>query len=109
VDRLAASYAARSGKAPERVNALFAVFGRASPDREFYQAVFRRLVESEPLDEAALSDLAARRAQAIVTHLLKTTNLGPGRIEAGAVRAVDSRREPAVEAALGLELMHRRS
>ena len=109
VDRLAASYAARSGKPPERVNALFAVFGRASLDREFYQAIFRRLVESEPLDEAALSDLAARRAQAIVTHLLKTANLDSARIEAGAVRAVDSKREPAVEAALGLELMSRRS
>jgi hypothetical protein len=109
VDRLAASYAARSGKAPERVNALFAVFGRASPDREFYQAVFRRLVESEPLDEAALSDLAVRRAQAIVAYLLKTTQLDPGRVAVGAVRTVDSKREPAVEASLGLELMSRRS
>jgi hypothetical protein len=109
VDRLAASYAARSGKAPERVNALFAVFGRASPDREFYQAVFRRLVESEPLDEAALSDLAVRRAQAIVAYLLRTTQLDAGRVEVGAVRTVDSRREPAVEAALGLELVSRRS
>jgi hypothetical protein len=106
-DRLAASYAARTGKAPERVNPVFAVFGRASPDREFYEAVFRRLVESEPLDEAALNDLAARRAQAIVTYLLKTANLDAGRIEVGAVRAVDSKREPAVEAALGLELMRR--
>jgi hypothetical protein len=109
VDRLAASYAARSGKPPERVNPLFAVFGRASPDRAFYEAVFRRLVELEPLDEGALHALAKRRAEAIVAYLVKATGLDSERIASGEVRTVDSKGEPAVEAALGLELMRRES
>jgi len=109
LDRLATAYGKRSGKAPDRVNPIFAAFGRASPDREFYEAVFRRLVELEPLDDGALQALAARRSQAIVGHLLKSSSLDPGRIEAGEVRQVESTGAPSVDAELGLAAISRSS
>jgi hypothetical protein len=52
-----------AGRDPERVSRLLALFGKASPDREFYQALFQRLVESYPLPETELqrSPRAERR------------------------------------------------
>jgi outer membrane protein OmpA-like peptidoglycan-associated protein len=104
VERVAVAHASRLGREPQRVSGFADAFGRASPDREFYEAVFLRLAELEALDESALQGLAARRAEAIVAHLVKT-GVDAGRTELGAVRAVDAGDEPAVEASLGVELM----
>jgi hypothetical protein len=65
----------RAGREPDRVNPVMALFGRASPDREFYQAVYRRLVELYPLPPNALQELAAHRAGAIVEYLAGSASI----------------------------------
>ena len=61
MEELARAFTTRTGRDPERVNPLLGLLGRASPDREFYQAVYRRLVELYPLPPNALQELGARR------------------------------------------------
>jgi hypothetical protein len=68
---LANAYAKRTGWEPDRVNPVLGFFGRGSKDRAFYQAVFERIVELEPLPETAVRVLAKNRAQAIVDTLLQ--------------------------------------
>jgi hypothetical protein len=109
IDRLAGQYAQSTGRAAQRVNPVFAVFGRASPDRELYEAVFRRLVELQPLDDDGLQALAVRRAEAITAYLVQSGRLAAARIENGAVQAVDAGSEPSIEAELGLGLERRPS
>ncbi|HEY3064714.1 MAG TPA: DUF748 domain-containing protein [Methylomirabilota bacterium] len=58
-----------TGKKPERANRLRGVVGRASGDRALYEAMFKRLVETAPLAEAELTDLAKRRGEAAVRAL----------------------------------------
>src|SRR5262249_52133028 len=88
VEELAQAFKRTSGREPERVNRVLALFGRASPDREFYQAVFRRLVESYPLPEGELEVLAARRAEVIVEYLARSAGVEPSRLESGEPRTV---------------------
>jgi len=92
-----------AGRDPERVSRLLALFGKASPDREFYQALFQRLVESYPLPETELQRLATRRAEAITEYLVQSAGLDPGRVEAGEARAASaSDQTVAAELSLGL-------
>jgi len=93
-----------AGREPERVSRVLAVFGKASPDREFYQAVFHRLVESSPLPEAEAQRLAARRADAIVEHLIKSAGIDSSRVDTGEMRTVSGSSEPTVTAQLSLAL-----
>ena len=58
-----------TGAKATRVNPALALVGRASPDSAFYQALFERLVELEPLAEAELVSLAQNRTKAIVSAL----------------------------------------
>jgi hypothetical protein len=109
IDRLAGQHKQSTGGAAQRVNPVFAVFGRASPDRELYEAVFRRLVELQPLDDDGLQALAVRRAEAITAYLVQSGRLAAARIENGAVQAVDAGSEPSIEAELGLGLERRPS
>jgi uncharacterized protein involved in outer membrane biogenesis len=92
-----------AGRDPERVSRLLALFGKASPDREFYQALFQRLVESYPLPETELQRLATRRAEAITEYLVQSAGLDPGRVEAGDARTASaSDQTVAAELSLGL-------
>ena len=77
------------GREPERVNPVLGFFGRASKDRTFYEAVFERIVELEPLSETAVRVLAAHRAQAIVDTLLEA-GIDPGRLQAGGIAQVEA-------------------
>ncbi len=70
-----------AGRDPERVSRLLALFGKASPDREFYQAMFERLVASYPLPETELQRLATRRAKAITEYLVQSAGLDAGRVK----------------------------
>jgi hypothetical protein len=76
------------------------VFGRGRGDRAFYEALFERLVQTEPLPDTALWDLAARRARAIA-DVIAQTGIDPGRIEVGKTQTVEDRSKPvAVKLAL---------
>lgn len=54
--------------------------GLGSGDRAFYEALFQRLVESQPLPGDALADLARRRAEAIASYLSQATEVSRARI-----------------------------
>src|SRR6185436_12088259 len=69
MEEIERAFKAHTAREPDRINPILGRLGRASPDREFYQAVYRRLVELYPLPANALPDLAARRAMAIVEYL----------------------------------------
>jgi hypothetical protein len=103
-DALARAFRQETGRDPERVSRVLALFGRASPDREFYQAVFRRLVEVYPLPEGEPQLLATRRAEAIIDHLTRSAGVEPGRIETGDVRAVSAPPDQAIAARLALDV-----
>jgi hypothetical protein len=71
VRKFAEAYRQRAGREPQRVNPVLGLFGRGSRDREFYRAMFDRLVELQPLKEGELEALASRRAHAIADALRK--------------------------------------
>ncbi|MGZ5257618.1 MAG: hypothetical protein ACXWC0_08265, partial [Burkholderiales bacterium] len=101
VDRVAAEYTKKSGKAVRRVNPMLAVFGRGRGDRAFYEALFERLVQIEPLPDTVLGDLAAQRARAIADFIAQA-GIDPGRIQVGKTQTVEDRSKP-LAATLALE------
>src|SRR5262249_20359671 len=72
-DQAFSEFAAQTGKARgkpvDRVNAALALIGRGSADREFYEALLKRLYDTAPLADAALAQLADERARAVAGHL----------------------------------------
>jgi uncharacterized protein DUF748 len=101
IQKFASEYAKRSGKEPQRVNPLLAVFHRGRGDRDFYEALFERLVQIEPLSDAALPDLAEQRARAIADFVAHT-GVDAGRIAVGNVQTMEDHSKP-VAARLALE------
>jgi len=101
VDRFAAEYAKTTGKEAQRVNPLLAVFGRGKGDRAFYEALFERLVQIEPLPDTVLTDLAAQRARAIADFIAQA-GTDPGHVEVGKTQAVEDHSKP-IAATLALE------
>lgn len=104
MSELVAAYAKRTGTRPDRVNPVLGLFGRGSKDREFYEAVFARIVALEPLPDEAPRLLAARRAQAIVGALAKA-GVSPGRLQSGGITQVKSGSATAIETELALDVM----
>jgi hypothetical protein len=105
MEELERAFAQRAGREPDRVNPLLGLLGRASPDREFYQAVHRRLVELYPLPPRALPELAARRAGAIVQYLAGTAGVEPSRLATGEARAAHVAADEPVTAQLALDVV----
>ena len=105
MEELERAFKARAGRGPDRVNPVLGLFGRASPDREFYQAVYRRLVELYPLPANALPELAARRAEVIAEYLAGSGGIEPSRMESGEVRAVHAAEDQPVTAQLALDVV----
>ena len=68
------------GKPVERVNPALALVGRASADRDFYEALLKRLIEAAPVPEDTLSRLAADRARAVSDHLTKVLAVAAARV-----------------------------
>jgi len=69
VEEFQAGYEKSTGKTAQRVNPMLAFVGRGSPDRAFYEALFRRLVETTLLPDTELAALGRRRGEAAVTAL----------------------------------------
>jgi hypothetical protein len=105
MEDLERAFKTRTGRGPDRVNPVLGLFGRASPDREFYQAVYRRLVELYPLPANALPELAAHRAEVISEYLAGSGGIEPSRMESGEVRAVRAAEDEPVTAQLALDVV----
>ncbi|HSQ03225.1 MAG TPA: DUF748 domain-containing protein, partial [Burkholderiales bacterium] len=86
-------YAKKTGKEPRRVNPVLAVFHRGRGDRDFYEALFGRLVQSEPLSGTELGELATQRARAIADFVAQT-GVDAGRIAVGKTQTVDDHAKP---------------
>jgi Domain of Unknown Function (DUF748) len=100
VDRLAAEHAKKTGKEVQRVNPLLATFRRGRGDRDFYQALFDRLVQTQPLPDKLLPDLATERARSIADFMAKT-GIDANRIATGTTQTVeDSSKPPAAKLSL---------
>ena len=106
MEDLEGAFKRNTGRDPERVNRVKALLGRPSPDREFYQTVFRRVVESYPLPENELQLLATRRAEVIVEYLARSAGIEPAaRMEVGEVRAVNAPADQGVTTRLSLDVL----
>jgi hypothetical protein len=104
MEDLEGAFKRTTGRDPERVNRVMALLGRPSPDREFYQTVFRRLVDSYPLPENELQLLATRRAEVIVEYLTRSAGIEPSRVEVSEVRAVNAPSDQGVTTHLALDV-----
>jgi hypothetical protein len=104
MEELARSFTARVGREPDRVNPVLGRLGRASPDREFYEAVYQRLVELYPLPPNALPELASRRAETILDYLAGPGAVDPSRLETGEPRAVQTGADRPITTQLTLDV-----
>lgn len=93
VDWFATEYTKTTGKEARRMNPVLAVFGRGRGDRAFYETLFERLVQIEPLPDTVLADVAAHRARAIADFLAQA-GISPERIEVGSAQIVEDRAQP---------------
>ncbi len=90
LSRFAAETGKARGKPVDQVNAALALVGKGSADREFYEALLKRLNETAEVPDAALSQLAAARARAVTDHLTGTLNVPADRAEARVAAAPGS-------------------
>jgi hypothetical protein len=81
----------------DRVNAALALIGRASADAAFYEALLKRLIETAPVPDAAMAELAGARARAVTDHLTTALQVPPAR---AATRAAAGPGEPQVKLTL---------
>jgi len=80
------------GKAVARVNAALALVGRGSADREFYEALLKRLTETAQVPDAALAQLAGARAHAVTEQLTAAFAVPAARAEARTAAAAGEAR-----------------
>jgi outer membrane protein OmpA-like peptidoglycan-associated protein len=97
-----ASYEKSTGKKADRVNPVLAFVGRGSADRAFYEALFRRLVESTPLPDAELTALGQRRGEATARALKEAAGQSAARVEVGDTQAAAKAERSAVPTRLEL-------
>ena len=82
-----AAYEKTAGKKVERVNPVLALLDRGAGDRAFYEALFRRLVETAPLADAELSALGRRRGEATARTLKENAVESASRVDVGDTEA----------------------
>jgi hypothetical protein len=103
IKKFADEYAKKTGRQPDRVNALLGLFGRGSRDRAFYEALYEHLVELRPLPDDALQSLAKSRAQAIMDVLLKA-GIDSKRVISGGITPVSGEPGTPIAAELSLDV-----
>jgi len=89
VEELQAEQEKTTGKKVERVNPVLVTLDRGAGDRSFYEAMFRRLVETARLPDAELTALAQRRAEATARTLKESAADASARIEVGNTETLD--------------------
>jgi hypothetical protein len=82
-----------AGRKGERANRALSLVGRGSADRDFYEAMFRRLVETAPLSDAEVTSLGQRRGEATAHALKERAGTAASRVEVGDTQAA-GRAEP---------------
>jgi hypothetical protein len=87
VEEATAQYEKSSGKKADRANRMLALVGRGAGDRALYEAFYRQLVETAPLAESELTELAKRRGEATVRALSETASAVAARVEPGSTEA----------------------
>ncbi len=93
IEEFQAGYEKSSGKKAQRANPVLAFVGRGSPDRAFYEALFRRLVETTPLPETELAALGRRRGEAAASALKESAGAAAApRVEVAAAEAAKATR-----------------
>ena len=102
IQELQASFEKSTGRKAERANAVLALVGRASADRGFYEALFRRLVETAPLTDAEVTSLGQRRAEATARALKERAGTAAARVEVGDTQAAGGAEQNAVPTRLEL-------
>ncbi|MFN0069838.1 MAG: hypothetical protein ACKVYV_19650, partial [Limisphaerales bacterium] len=103
IDKFKAEYEKSTGKEARRVNPALALVGRGSPDRDFYQALFRRAAELQPLPDTALPDLARLRSSAVVGFMNTGAGLDASRATTKPVIAVTADKPAEITTALSLD------
>jgi uncharacterized protein involved in outer membrane biogenesis len=83
IDEFQTGYEKSTGKKAQRANPVLALVDRGSPDRAFYEALFRHLVETAPLPEAELKALGQRRGEATARALKEGAGTAAARVEVG--------------------------
>jgi uncharacterized protein involved in outer membrane biogenesis len=102
VEEFQAGYEKATGKKAQRANPVLALVDRGSPDRAFYEALFRRLVETAPLADAELTALGRRRAEAAARALKEGAGTAGARVEVGDTEAAGRAERNAVSTRLEL-------
>jgi hypothetical protein len=81
------AYEKTSGRKVERVNPVLVMLDRGAGDRDFYEALFRRLVETASLGEAELTALGRRRGEATARVLKESAAGSADRVDVGDTEA----------------------
>jgi len=102
IDEFQAGYEKSTGTKAQRANPVLALVGRGSPDRAFYEALFRRLVEIAPLTDAEVTALGQRRGEATARVLRERAGTAAARVEVGDTRAASRGERNAVPTRLEL-------
>jgi hypothetical protein len=100
-----AEFENKAGRKASRVNAALALFGKGSDDREFYEALYRRLVELHPLPGAELEALGRQRAAAVSQALVKDAGIDAARVASGKTEATGEAPQNTVETKLRLDVL----
>jgi len=100
-----AEFENKAGRKAKRVNPALAVFGKGSDDRELYEALFRRLVESHPLPGAELDALGRQRASAVSRTLVEDAGVDAARVALGKTEATGDAPQDTIETKLRLDVL----
>ena len=73
--------------------------------REFYQALYRRLVELHPLAAAELEALGRQRASAVAQAMVKDAGIDPARVALGKTAAAGEAPQDTIETKLRLDVL----
>jgi hypothetical protein len=92
-----------AGRVAETVNPALALLGKASPDVDYYAAMFERLVQLQPLDDADLKSLAQQRADNIIQALVSQAGLTENRVMPGKIETTRGDQNKGIESKLILK------
>ena len=100
-----ADFEQKAGRKASRGNPALALFGKGSDDREFYEALYRRLVELHPLPDAELQALGQQRAAAVSQALVKDAGVDAARVALGESEAAGEAPQNTIETRLRLDVL----
>lgn len=103
VEKFKIDYEKSSGKEAKRVNPALALVGKGSTDREFYEAIFKRVAELQPIAETTLRELAAQRSKVIAGYMMTNAGLNDARVGVKPVSSVTSEKAQEIASTLSLD------